>query len=146
MYFRPYTTLEAREYSTSKRYRTNRCNWHNAKSNDTSTVSPPLSATPARCRAEVPMSAKKGLHRREISKALQQQKGWETTTRVGGDVLVRLAGSAPMPPGFSAEVRDAVIALGYVPEVSGFRDPAGVRWVRVKTRETSDESGQGAHD
>jgi hypothetical protein len=92
------------------------------------------------------MSPRNGLHRRKISKALQEKKGWETKSRVDGDVLVRPSGSAALPAGFSAEVREAVAALGYVPEVSGYTDRDSVRWIRVRTPETSAESGRGAHD
>jgi hypothetical protein len=92
------------------------------------------------------MSPRDGLHRRTISKALQEKRGWEARSRVDGDVLVRPSGSVALPVGFSAEVREAVAALGYSPEVSSYTDRDGVRWIRVKTPETSTQSGRGAHD
>lgn len=91
------------------------------------------------------MSSGKGLHRRTISKALQDGKGWLAKTAVDGYVLVRPPRAPDLPEGFAAEVREAVTALGYQPEVSVFRDKDGVRWVRIKTPETSAQSGRGAH-
>ena len=91
------------------------------------------------------MSSPDGLHRNKIRKALQH-KGWEAKARVIGDVLVRPPGSASIPDGFGAQVREAVAALGYEADISGYRTPDGIQWIRVKTPETSSQSGRGGHD
>ena len=84
------------------------------------------------------------LHRRKISKALQERRGWEATSSVDGYVFVRPAGGGDLPDGFGAEVRAAVEALGYSPTVNQQRR-GGQLWIRISTSEALAQAPRGEH-
>lgn len=87
--------------------------------------------------------AEEKLHRRKISKALQQRRGWETTSSIDGYVFVRPVNHDP-PDGFGAEVRAEVEALGYKPTVNP-QHRGGKRWIRVSTQEALAQAPRGEH-
>ncbi len=126
-----------------------------AERNRASTTSPPrgptatadaIDAQPTRLpsRTQTMSQKKEPIHRRKISSALQAAHGWSVRTNVDGYVEV----TPPRGVGddaFAAQVRAAVTALGYEPQVSWFRRPDGTHCVRVRTPETIAQIDRGRH-
>lgn len=82
-----------------------------------------------------------GLERRKIRKQLISTRGWHVISRVDGFVDVQIPTARRGDPAFVAEVREALKQLGYSAQVN----PFGAEWVRVRTKETVEQAGRGAH-
>lgn len=98
----------------------------------------PSSRTPTMSQKKEPV------HRRKIGSALQATHGWSVRTNVDGYVEVTPPRGA-RDDAFAAQVRAAVTALGYEPQVSWFRRPDGTHCVRVRTPETIAQIDRGRH-